>query len=195
MDNKYEDITGVILAGGRSTRMGRDKAFLRVGGVPLFQRVLKTLQALFEHVLIAGDRPDLALPDVPSFPDLYPGSALGGLYTGLVAAKTPYIFVAPCDMPYMEAELIRRMVDMREGVDVVTVRTPAGIEPCFSLYSKICKGPVREMLEKGIYRIDGFYPRVRVCYLDVMKLPSGWERSLRNINTPEDYDAILEKEE
>ena len=80
-NNKFDDVTGVILAGGRSRRMGRDKALLKVDGVPLFERILGMMQGFFSNVIIAGDRPDLTRPGVPCYPDRYPGSALGGLYT------------------------------------------------------------------------------------------------------------------
>ena len=93
------DVTGVLLAGGKSVRMGYDKARIAVGGQYLLSRSLNMLCQYFTSVLISGNRPDLATSNIPAIPDDYPGSALGGLYTGLQSAKTYWIFVAPCDMP------------------------------------------------------------------------------------------------
>ncbi len=189
----YADVTGVILAGGRSSRMGRDKARLEIGGVSLFDRISAVFRSLFQCVLIAGDRPDLAGSDLPYFPDRYPGSALGGLYTGIAEADTPFIFVAPCDLPFPDPEMIRAVVERRSGFDVVVPRTPLGLEPLFAVYSRQCLGPMREMLERRQYRIYDFYPQVRVLELSATDLPDGWERSLCNVNTPEDYRRIKEE--
>lgn len=189
----YADVTGVILAGGRSTRMGRDKARLEIDGITFFAKVAAVFRDLFPRVLIAGERPDLAGADLPYVPDRYPGSALGGLYTGLAMADTPFIFVAPCDMPFPSAELIRSVLDRRAGFDVVVPRNPAGLEPLFAAYGKNCLAPMREMLERGHYRIYDFFPQVRVRELTDRELPAGWERSLRNVNTPEDYRQIKEE--
>jgi molybdopterin-guanine dinucleotide biosynthesis protein A len=189
----YADVTGVIMAGGRSSRMGQDKARLEVEGTTFFARVAAVFRELFPQVLIAGERPDLAGPDLPYLPDRYPGSALGGLYTGLAAAETPFIFVAPCDMPFPSADLIRLILDQRAGYDVVVPRTPAGLEPLFAIYSKNCLTPMRDMLERGHYRIYDFFPQMRVRELADSELPAGWERALRNVNTPEEYQRIKEE--
>jgi molybdopterin-guanine dinucleotide biosynthesis protein A len=184
---RWSDVTGVILAGGKSSRMGRDKASLEVGGTTLFERVLDVLQDLFPSVLIAGDRPDLIRVGVPCHPDIYPGSALGGLYTGLLKAQTDWVFVAPCDMPHVEAEPIRVLLERRAGQEIVVPRTRAGLEPLFALYHKACLEPMRSMLEERHYRIYDFYGKMRVRYVEETELPPGWERALVNVNTPEEY--------
>jgi molybdopterin-guanine dinucleotide biosynthesis protein A len=182
----YTDVTGVILAGGRSRRMGQDKATLEVAGTTLFARTLAMLRGLFPCVLIAGDRPDLARAEVPCVPDIYPGSALGGIHGGLAAATTPWIFVAPCDLAYPDPELARFILGHRDGYDVVVPRTPGGFEPVFALYHRNCLPAMEAMLARGDYRIYDFYEQMQVRYLAAEELPPGWERSLLNLNTPED---------
>lgn len=193
-DGKFDNITGVILAGGESSRMGRDKAMLKVAGISLFERILRVMQDLFSNVLIAGNRQDLTRPGVPCYPDRYPGSALGGIYTGLFEAKTHLIFVSACDMPYPDSDLIRLILAKREGYDVVVPQTPGGLEPLFALYSKACLEPIQDMLERGEYRIYDFYPQVRVRYLSVEELLSGRKWSLMNVNTPEEYHSVKERD-
>ena len=193
MPETYIDVTGVILAGGRSRRMGQDKATLEFGGETLFARTLAMLRRLFPYVLIAGDRPDLARPEVPSVPDIYPGSALGGIHGGLAAAATDWIFVVPCDLAFPDPELVRFILGHRDGCDIVVLRTPVGLEPVFALYHQNCLPAMEEMLARGDYRIYDFYDQVRVRYLDAEMLPVGWQRSLLNLNTPEDLRR-LEKE-
>lgn len=188
-----QDVTGVILAGGRSSRMGRDKAILEVDGVPLFERVLSAMTPFFSRLLIAGDRPDLARPGIPFVPDRYPGSALGGLHGALAAAETPWIFVAACDMPYPDPALIRLILQARHGYDVIVPRTSTGLEPLFALYGKGCLAPMEAMLSEGRYRIYDFYDEVRVRILTEEDLPAGAERAFVNINTPTDYGRATER--
>ena len=190
---KHNDVTGVILAGGKSTRMGKDKAMLRVNGVTLFDRVLHVMEELFTHVLIAGNRPDLCKPELPCYPDLYPGSALGGLYTGLYRSSKDMIFVIPCDMPYADANIARIILSQRKGYDVVVPKTPNGLEPLFALYHKSCMPFMKHMLEKQEFRIYDFYPHARVRYLSIQELPSNWQQLLLNVNTPEELERIKEK--
>ena len=188
------DVTGVLLAGGKSRRMGYDKACIEVAGQPLIAKSLDLLCHYFERVLISGDRPDLAQPDIPAIADIYPGSALGGLYTGLQAAKTDWIFVAPCDMPYPDSRILELLVKQRSGFDAVVPRIPEGYEPVFALYHKNCLQHMEEMLQQDQYRIYDFYQRINIHYLDWQQMPDGWERSLLNINTPEQLDE-LQKEQ
>jgi len=186
----YADVTGVILAGGGSRRMGRDKATLEWDGETLFARVLKLMQSFFNTVLIAGDRPDLAQPEVPYFADHYPGSALGGLYTGLLRSPSPWIFSAPCDMPCANPELVRLLLARRDGSDIVVPRTPAGLEAVFALYHRSSLEPIRQMLEEGRFRIVDLYPRMRVTTLECQSLSLDWQKALSNVNTPEDFRRL-----
>ena len=99
-------------------------------------------------------------------PDIYPDSALGGLYTGLYAAETGWISVARCDMPYPDARFLELLVSRRKGFDAVVPRTLAGYEPVFALYHKRCLPQMEEMLQHGKYRIYDFYQRISVRFLD-----------------------------
>ncbi len=188
------DVTGILLAGGRSRRMGQDKAHIAVAGQTLFTRSLELLRHYFASVLIAGDRPDLTLPGIPAVPDIYPGSALGGLYTGLVTATTDWIFVAPCDMPYPDGRIVELLLERRNGCDAVVPRTPEAFEPVFALYHKRCLPHMEKMLRRGQYQIYDFYQRIAVNFLDWHQMPDGWERSLININTREQLDRIKKEE-
>lgn len=191
--DQYPDVTGVLLAGGKSRRMGQDKANLQLNGESLFERSLKLLQQFFNRIIIAGDRPDLVLPGIPAFADIYPGSALGGLHTGLKKATTDWIFVAPCDMPYPDPCIVQTLLDNRAGAIAVVPRSKEGYEPVFALYHKDCLPHMEQMLQHQQYRIYDFYQRINIRYLDPEQLPSGWQRSLININTPEELARLKEK--
>ncbi len=193
VNTSYPDVTGVLLAGGKSRRMGQDKAVLELDGKSLFDRSLELLLSFFSTVIIAGDRPDLVRPEIPALADIYPGSALGGLHTGLQAAVTDWIFVAPCDMPYPDPRIVALLLQNRHGVDAVVPRTPQGYEPVFALYHKNCLPQMEAMLRQNQFRIYDFYQRIAIRYLDPPDLPDGWQRSLININTPADITRIKEE--
>jgi len=191
-ENLYRDITGVILAGGRSRRMGKDKTLLEIGGITLFDRALGMMRELFSEVLIAGDRKDLVRPGVRCYPDLFPGSALGGLYTGLMKSHHDMIFVCSCDMPSPNVNIARLILSQDREFDVVVPRTPDGLEPLFARYHKRCLPAMKDMLDRQEFRIYDFYPQVRTRYLDTAELPADWQNSFLNINTPEEYDRVKE---
>ena len=184
------DITGVILAGGRSRRMGRDKATLSLAGRTLFERALDTLSGVFEQVLIAGNRPDLASVTVPCFADKYPGSSLGGIHGGLCAATTPWIFVIPCDLATPDPALVRHLLSYRHSFDAVVPQTTAGFEPVFALYHKNCLTVMEQMLKQGNLRIYDFYDRIRTRFVAADELPAGWQQALVNLNSPQDLEHL-----
>ncbi len=190
---KRDDITGVILIGGKSRRMGQDKAFLQIAGHTLFERVLAIFKESFDRVVLVGDRAErFAGYGLPVLPDIYPGSALGGLYTGLCHADTEYVFVSSCDLPFPNKEILLFLCSQRDGFDAVVPDTARGFEPLFAVYAKSCLGPMRELLESGNRCIYDFYPQVRVRYARDEELThlNGDGRAFVNVNTPEEFAKI-----
>ncbi len=172
--------------------MGRDKACIEIAGQTLVSRMLDLLRCYFTKILIAGDRSDLAQPGIPAIPDIYPGSALGGLFTALRSAETDWIFIAPCDMPYPDRRILELLLSHRDGYDAVVPRTPRGYEPVFALYHKNCLPHMEHMLQHDQFRIFDFYQRISLRHLHWKELPDGWERSLLNVNTPEELARLQE---
>ncbi len=184
-------MTGALLAGGSSRRMGEDKTLITVAGQPLWQHCRAALAAVCEDVLIAGDRPDLALPGIPCYVDTYPGSALAGLHTALLHAETDWVTVLPCDLPFPSSELLRRLqTACHSGLDAVVPRTRLGREPLIACYHKKALQPITRRLTSGQPKILDLLDELNVHYLDETDLPTGWRRSLLNINSPADLDKI-----
>ncbi len=186
---RLDNITGVILVGGKSRRMGMDKAFLDVRGKPLFERVLNLFRGNFAQTLLVGDRNErFAGYGMQVVPDIYPGSALGGLFTGLSYAETGHVFAAACDMIYPNRELLHHLCSLKDDFDAVVPKTGRGLEPLFALYSKRCLDPMMDLLGRESYRIIDFYTQVRVRYVDgdELDLFDSKGKSFTNINTPED---------
>ncbi|KAF0217266.1 MAG: molybdopterin-guanine dinucleotide biosynthesis protein [Geobacteraceae bacterium] len=193
LENLQHDITGVILVGGKSRRMGRDKAFLEVSGKPLFERVLDAFRDSFDRVILVGNREErFAGYGLPVLPDIYPGSALGGLYTGLHNAETEYVFVSSCDLPFPSREVLRYLCSLRDGFDAVVPSTTHGYEPLFALYSKSCLEPIRTLLDSGDFCAYAYYPQVRVRHVAYEELArfDGDGRAFLNVNTPEEFAKI-----
>lgn len=183
-------VTGVVLAGGLSTRMGTNKALLEVGGVRLIDGAAATLRALFPEVLvIANDPAPYAGLGLPILPDLIPGKGpLGGLYTAVSAASHPHAFCLACDMPFANPTLIRYLAGLAEGHDVVVPRAAEGVQPLHAVYGKGCLEAMRRQIEADHLKIDRLYAAVRVRYVDEAEMrPYDPELlSFWNLNTREE---------
>lgn len=188
-----QDITGIILVGGKSRRMGQDKTFLKVGGVPIFERILSVFRENFQRVVLVGNHEErFAGYGLPVLPDIYPGSSLGGLYTGLFHAETQYVFVASCDLPFPNAEILHYLSSLGDGFDAVVTTTAKGFEPLFALYSKSCLGAIKALLDSGDCCAYAYYPQIRVRYVPYRELAhlDRDGRAFLNVNTPEEFAKI-----
>ena len=190
------DVTGILLAGGKSRRMGEDKRFLLVGGQPLYERSLATLQSIFYEVriVIAQDSAPLS-SDVPVVRDLVPNcGTLGGIYTGLKEAKTAYTFVVACDMPFLNAEVIRYLVSLKSKADAVIVRLRQSVQPTHAVYSRQCLPVFEEMVRTGRLKVQDCigHPSIKVRVVEYDELreidPEG--HSFLNVNTPADLETV-----
>ncbi|HEU5409123.1 MAG TPA: molybdenum cofactor guanylyltransferase, partial [Nitrospira sp.] len=188
------DVTGVLLAGGKSRRMGEDKRFILVGQRTLFERSCAVLCGLFEQVcvVIAQDSPSLQT-EVPVVRDLIPDcGSLGGLYTGLRLAKTQHIFLAACDMPFLNPDVIRYMVHLKDQADIVISRWVTRLQPTHAVYGRNCLPVLEEMMKLHNRKIHGMidHPalRVRVIAEREIRQIDHYGRSMFNINTPSDLE-------
>lgn len=189
------EVTGVLLAGGKSRRMGEDKRYLVVGEQTLLERGLVVLRSIFQEVLvvIAQDSPPL---DVAArvVRDLVPDcGSLGGLYTGLTQATAPCIFVVACDMPFLDQAVIAQFTSRRATADIVMAKLAARLHPMHALYGKRCLPALEQMIRARQLKIQEMvsHASLRVRYVteaDLLTLdPSG--RSFQNVNTPADLEV------
>jgi molybdopterin-guanine dinucleotide biosynthesis protein A len=189
------EVTGVLLAGGKSLRMGEDKRYLVVGEQTLLERGLAVLRSIFQEVLvvIAQDGPPLGV-DARVVRDLVPDcGSLGGLYTGLTQATTPSIFVVACDMPFLDQAVIAQFTSRRATADIVMAKLGGRLHPMHALYGKRCLPVVEQMIRARQLKIQELvsHASIRVQYVteaDLLTIdPSG--RSFQNVNTPADLEA------
>ena len=185
------DVTGVILAGGKSSRMGSDKAALRLAGESLFDRARRALTQVCPRIQIAGARPDLACDDLPAFADTHPGSSLGGLHNALCHSDSEWVLVLPCDLPFPSPTLLRELLRKRAGVQAVMPRTSNGSEPLIASYHRSVLPLIEEHLREGKLKLVDLLDRLHISYLGEEELPPGWRRALTNLNRPQDLDRLL----
>jgi molybdopterin-guanine dinucleotide biosynthesis protein A len=188
-------VTGVLLAGGRASRMGgRDKAFAAVGGEAIAVRTLRLFRSLFPQVIVATGRPERFRPlGVETVADLYPGCGpLAGIHAAMLAASHPHVFVAACDMPGLDAGVIRFLLDRIGDADAVVPRWDDDIEPLHAVYAVRLAPLVEDALRSGRHALREFLPRVRVDYVAEAELGriGGAARSMLNVNTPEELAAL-----
>ena len=183
-----------IIAGGQSRRMGRDKAWLKLGGMSLVERVIQASADLnqAQTILITNSPADYAHLGLPMYGDALPGKgALGGIYTALLRAKSDYALTLACDMPFVSAKLLRFMLSqLDESVDIVVPRVDGYPQAMHAIYRKTCLAPIRRQLEAKRLKIIRFFADVRVRYLDEADYApyDSDGRSFANLNTPDELE-------
>ncbi len=185
--------SAVILAGGRSSRLGQDKAFLEVNGQLLIERVIERLAQLVDEVIIvANDVDRCADLEALVISDVYPGKgALGGIYSGLRAVTGRHSIVVACDLPFLNVSLLRYMQELATRYDVVIPRMGKLTEALHAVYSRGCLPFIEQQLRAGDLRIIRFFPHVRVRYVDQdeMEVFDPEHLSFFNINSQADLDV------
>jgi len=189
-----DTVTGLLLAGGKSRRMGVDKRFLHLGEHTLFERSLAVLRSCFSDVLvvIAQDSPPLQA-EVQVIRDLVPDcGSLGGLYTGLAQASTSYVFVVACDMPFLDPKTIQAVVGLKGKADIVMARRDNGLQPMHALYSKRCLPVMEAMVKARRLKIQDIVSdpslTAHVITSTELSLIDRDGRSFLNVNTPSDLE-------
>ena len=158
-DTRYP-VTGIILAGGKSKRMGKPKADLDIGGRPLIDRVIDRVRLVCEHVVIVTRRPlDFLDHDLTVVKDLVPGQGpLGGLATGLAFSRHHWSLVAACDLPFLKVGVLRYLIEQAleepEGPRAVVPKTQGGWQPLVAVYSSPCIKPALRLLAAGGRKVD-----------------------------------------
>jgi molybdenum cofactor guanylyltransferase len=194
--------TGVILAGGLNKRFeGQNKAFIRIGGKRIVDRLLDVYHRLFEQIVLVTNDP-AAYVDVDALivSDHYSvRSSLNGLHAGLFAAAHENAFFAACDTPFIKGALIQRLLDrVSSKADIIIPSTSAGYEPMFAVYKKTCLPAMVWQLEQERLKIQGLFRKVRVKTVEEADLREVDPEliSFFNVNTPTDLvraEALYEQ--
>ncbi len=187
-----EPLTALLLTGGRSSRMGQNKALLKLapGGPSLIEIVAARLADVASETLLVGTETEpydfLGLRHVP---DLYPDAgSLGGIYSGLQAAAHPHALAVACDMPFLNPHLLRYMAAAPREYDVL-IPVLDEPEPMHAIYSRRCLPWMEEKLDAGRYKIIGWFAKASVQRIERQTIEQydPKYRSFYNMNTPEEW--------
>jgi molybdopterin-guanine dinucleotide biosynthesis protein A len=187
-----QPVSCIVLAGGEGRRLGTDKAFLRIDNRVLIEEIVEKMAHIGDEVIIVTNSPQkYSYLGTRLVGDVYLGKGvLGGIYSGLRAARNDYSLVVACDMPFLNLNLLRYMILLSPGYDVVIPRVGGLTEPLHAIYSKDCLQPMERLLSAGGLRIIDFFPEVQVRYVEEeeIRLFDPQCLSFFNINTPEDLE-------
>jgi molybdopterin-guanine dinucleotide biosynthesis protein A len=188
-------LTGLILAGGRSSRMGRPKALLPFGAELLIERQVRLLRPVCAELILVTNEPEhFAFLGLRTIPDRAPSlGPLAGLEAGLAASRTPLHFAIACDMPFVEPDLIRTMAAEASQCDAVVPQLPAGPEPLYAIWHQSALPAIRAGLDRGERSPQRLLSTLQVRWVPEAALrPFGDPaRLFFNCNTPEEYQRAL----
>ena len=191
---KIAGVAGVILAGGKSSRMGRNKALLLYNGKPLIESIYNTMAELFTHVAVVTNTPEeYSFLPCPKIADIHPGKgSIAGIHAGLSWSPEERIFVVGCDMPFLEQELIRWLAAGLGSETALVPQTPGGFEPLHSFYSKEALPFLDEALNSDRVRIIDLLELMQAKTIPAAEIAgiSPDFRSFINLNTPEDCSTL-----
>jgi molybdopterin-guanine dinucleotide biosynthesis protein A len=193
---RREDFAAAVLAGGKASRLGRNKALLEIEGRTILDRINEVLLEIFPSILlVVQDVENSPCPDcgprVEVVADLLPEKGpLGGIYTALEYSTAPYVFVMACDMPYPSRRLISCLLTEARGREAVVPRKGEYIEPLFAVYNRDIRGRIHAKLKQNRLKIYELIRELDVRYLDEEEIAAcdPDSRSFFNINTPQDLE-------
>lgn len=197
-----KNVTLVLQAGGKSSRMGRDKALVPFRGMTMIEYILNQLKGLGKEIIVITNTPDeYRFLGLPLFADVIPDwGALGGLYSAIYHASNETSLVLACDMPFVNRALLEHLITLSTSHDAVIPhldptgnQMPAFAEPFRAVYRKSCLIPIEKAIKAGQRRVISFFPQIDIRFVDRQEIEF-FDPDLQtffNVNTPED---LLEAE-
>lgn len=190
------EISSVILAGGKSKRFGKNKAFLKVGNKTLINLIVDKMRKLSDELIIVTNTPEkFYYLNVKLTKDIIKNKGpLGGIYTGLYIAKNKSILVIACDMPFLNMSFIKHIISYSQEYDVVIPKIDKFLEPIHATYSKKCLKPIKRLLDANNLKIIDFFSDVNVKFVKNKEIKRYDPKFLSffNINTLSDLKKANE---
>lgn len=189
-----KNITGIILAGGKSSRMGSDKGLLNLNGATFLSHIIDAVKPLVNDIIIVSNSMDYDTFGYKKVADIIEDSGpLAGLYTGLKHSKTDYNLVLSCDVPLINESVLKILIDEIDYKhDVVQIKSENKTMPLIAVYRKHCLNTCFELLNKGERRLRLAVDQMKTKTIEI---DSKWNQYVRNINTIEQYNALRNEAE
>ncbi|MBN1934694.1 MAG: molybdenum cofactor guanylyltransferase [Anaerolineae bacterium] len=191
-----DNISGIILAGGKSSRLGQNKALIEFEGKPIVQHVVDVLRPLVDEIVLATNTPEsFAFLKLRMVADLYAETgALGGLHAGLSAIQSEYGLVVGCDMPFLNTALLQHMLLHTTGYDIVMPHIDDYYEPLHAIYARRCLAVIEHSIQSGQRRLLSFVSQMNVRYIkgDEIDRFDPQRLAFFNLNSPDDLKRMYE---
>ena len=191
---KNEKITGVILAGGKNSRMGTDKGLLMVEGKKIIERIIHAMKPVVDDIMIISNRNHYNNLGCKVYSDIIKECGpMGGIHTALSLSNTETNLVVSCDMPFLDSETLKIIVENSNECEIAIPEHNGITEPLCAVYSTVCRNKISQLLGNGEWKL-----RDSLKYFNVKKIlfdiESKAEKIFSNINTKEEYKNLIEKE-
>jgi len=187
-------ISVIILAGGKSSRMGKDKLRLTIGTETFLEAAVRKFSSEFENVYLSvPDEEKYAGLDCRFICDIFPGRGpLSGLHAALTGCPGDGVFLVAADMPFSEPKAAREMIRLGDGHDACAIKTDSGAEPLFTYYAKSCLNACERAIASGDNKMENLLNTVSARYVTPDELGTMWKPELIfNVNYPSDYDSVM----
>jgi len=185
------NISGFILAGGKSHRMGTDKALLLFQGKPLLEHMIGLIAPLCDKVFISGQNSDYTGFSVEMIPDLNVNCGpIAGIFSALNYSDSDWNLLVSVDVPFVNEELFHLLISNIGEYDCIIPQHISGVEPLIALYNRRTLPVIEEMIKSGDYRLTNLLSKINTRYIDCSHLIQKHPRLFMNINRIEDYQSI-----
>lgn len=189
METAKKHITGIVLAGGKSKRMGSDKGFVLYNGKPFIQHSIDALEPLVSEIIIVSNNPEYDIFKKKRVADIIPDAGpLAGLYTGLHHSKTEDNLVLSCDVPLINTIVLKELINHSHEADIVQIESQDRKMPLIALYKKKCKDQCLSLLEQGERRLRVLVAQSNTKTIRLNKILEGYTK---NVNTPIELKDII----
>ncbi|MCL4278569.1 MAG: molybdenum cofactor guanylyltransferase [Ignavibacteriaceae bacterium] len=199
----YKDITGIILAGGKSKRMGLNKSFLKVGEVTMIERTTELMKSLFDRVILITNTPDeYKFLGIEMFEDIYKNvGPLAGIHSGLAHSITDKNFIISCDIPFVNKGVIEFIINYKTNKSITITKADGFVQQLCGLYSKQDLQEIVELIEDDKLEINNsqkcgckvlqLVQKLDAEIIDIANEYGGYEEGMfLNMNKPEDFELV-----
>lgn len=199
----YKDITGIILAGGKSKRMGLNKSFLKVGEVTMIERTTELMKSLFERVILITNTPDeYKFLGIEMFEDIYKNvGPLAGIHSGLAHSITDKNFIISCDIPFVNKGVIEFIINYKTNKSITITKADGFVQQLCGLYSKQDLQEIVELIKDDKLEINNsqkcgckvlqLVQKLDAEIIDIANEYDGYEEGMfLNMNKPEDFELV-----
>ena len=192
MNQGFRNISGIVLAGGKSSRMGEDKGLMQLSEKPMVAHVIDQLRPCVEEVLLIANRPQYEQFGCRVLPDLVKAvGPMGGIYTGLKDSPTHYSFFVSCDMPFITSAAVNYLIEQAAGAQITVATMHGQLQPLFGLYNKTCIPMLEQSIKEGRCKLQQLILEAEHQLVPMDSLAAQHNLLFENINTPQEFSLAL----